>query len=208
MNKVVDPVLYVVDDDYAICEALIFLFSTVHISVKTYSSAELFLQEAKDMRGCILIDVQLPGISGLQLLEQLNKDKISMPVIMMTGLHDIGIALKAMKAGAIDFVIKPFSMQSLVENVQKIISKMNDPLIQNLSSFNKRFNTLTEREQQILALIYEGALNKQISQQLSISVSTVEAHRAKIMKKMEAKNLAELIKINFMRQLDVNMLAY
>ena len=194
--------IYIVDDDSDVCDALRWLFESVHFNVETYKSAHAFLDNYNNNKqGCIIVDVRMPVMSGLELLEHLNLQKKHLPVIMITGYGDIPMAVRAMKLGAIDFVLKPFNEQCLLEIVQKLpVEAMNPNPIEQI---NERISSLSERERQVIALILEGKLNKEIAYELSISISTVEAHRANIMRKMQAKNLAQLIKLCLQSQLEV-----
>jgi len=186
--------IFIIDDDVVVCNALKSLFESVHFKVETYTNAQDFLIHFQNfsLPGCLIVDVRIPGMSGLELLEQLKVQKSSLPVIIITGHGDISMAVRAMKAGAVDFVEKPFNDQCLIEVVQKCINQLGDTDSVNL--VNERVKLLSERELQIINLILDGKLNKEIAFELSISISTVEAHRAHIMHKMQAKNLAQLIK--------------
>jgi two-component system response regulator FixJ len=186
--------IFIVDDEKNVCNALSWLFKSVQFNVETYESAQLFLEKYNcEKQGCIIIDVRLPKMSGLELLEQLKAQKNHMPVIMMTGYGDIEMAVRAMKAGAVDFVLKPFNDQCLLETVQKCISRTAN--MGSIDLIQDRINSFSDREHQIMNLILDGKLNKQIAYDLEISISTVEAHRANIMHKMQAKNVAQLIKM-------------
>lgn len=191
--------IYIIDDDNEVCEALRWLLESVQFMVQTYKDAYSFLETYDNKKqGCLIMDVRLPGMSGLELLDQLRQQKCPLPVIVISGHGDITMAVRAMKLGAKDFILKPFNDQCLLEAVQKQISQLIDNNY--LFVINERLNTLSERERQIIKLIVDGKLNKQISHELSISISTVEAHRANIMTKMQAKNLAQLIKIYLQAQ--------
>lgn len=193
--------IYIIDDEVNVCNALSWLFKSVQFNVETYENAQLFLNKyTNDKQGCIIMDVRLPGMSGLELLEQLKAQKSHIPVIIITGYGDIQMAVRAMKAGAVDFILKPFNDQCLLETVQKCINKISN--INSLEIIQERMKTLSDREQQIVNLILDGKLNKQIAYDLSISISTVEAHRANIMHKMQAKNVAQLIKMFLQVQLN------
>ena len=191
--------VYIIDDDPEVCQALRWLFESVQFRVETFKSADSFLNKKSDNApGCIILDVRMPGMSGLELLEQLKSQKKGLPVIMITGHGDIPMAVRAMKAGAVDFILKPFNDQCLVELVQKCIEQSPPNPINQLHT---RVSNLTARERQIIDLIMEGKLNKEIAYELSISISTVEAHRSNIMDKMKAKNLAQLVKFYLQVQL-------
>jgi two-component system response regulator FixJ len=203
MMKSIGNTVFIIDDDAAVCHALRWLFESINFNVQTYPSALLFLKQSKENpQGCLLIDVRMPGMSGLELLEQLQVQKNRLPVVMMTGYSDIPMVVRAMKAGAVDFVLKPFNDQCLVETVKKHIhsSVTNDSSTQLAKDINERISCLSVRERQLIELIMNGQLNKQIAFDLSISISTVEAHRANIMQKMQAKNLAHLIKMYLQAQ--------
>ena len=189
-----NPTIFIIDDEVNVCNALSWLFKSVQFNVETYESAQLFLDKFnQEKQGCIIMDVRLPGMSGLELLEQLKAQRSNIPVIIITGYGDIQMAVRAMKTGAVDFILKPFNDQCLLETVQKCINKTVST--SSIDLIQERINLLSERERQIINLILDGKLNKQIAYDLSISISTVEAHRANIMHKMQAKNVAQLIKM-------------
>jgi two-component system response regulator FixJ len=185
----------IVDDDEAICQSLRWLCETISLPVKTYNCPKKYLEhfDPKE-RGCLIVDVRLPFMSGLELIEYINSKKNHLSIIVITAYGDIPMAVRAMKAGAFDFVLKPFNEQNLLETIQKCLNK---PKVLSVNDFAERFDNLTQREQQVLHLILEGKLNKEIAYSLSIAISTVEAHRARIMQKMQVKTLAELMKLCF-----------
>lgn len=192
--------VFIIDDDPVVCKALCVLFESVGFTVCTYKNAYTFLDNQDYKKdGCLIVDVRMPMLSGLQLIEELNKCKSTMPVIMITGYGDVQMAVRAMKLGAVDFILKPFNDQVLLEsvqNIQKDVKNNNslDKLIL-VDTVNKKLNQLSEREHTIIELIAKGKLNKEIAYMLNISTSTVEVHRSNIMKKLEVKNLAELLKM-------------
>lgn len=193
--------IFIIDDEPAVCDSLQWLFESLQFQVEIYNTASSF-QKSYDPQsaGLLITDVRLPDISGLELLEKLRQQKIFLPVIVITGYGDIPMAVRAMKLGAKDFLLKPFNEQVLLEKVQKHINhSINN---ESLHLLNKRINSLSKREQQIIKLIIDGKLNKQIAHELSISISTVEAHRSNIMAKVQAKNLAQLIKLYLQAQHD------
>lgn len=191
--------IFIIDDEIRVCDALKWLFESVQLHVETYENADLFLEHFNyEKQGCIIMDVRLPGMSGLELLEHLKLNKSRIPVIIITGHGDIQMAVRAMKAGALDFILKPFNDQCLLEIVQKCINQTSNTT--SLDIINNRINSLSDRELQISNLILEGKLNKEIAYELNISISTVEAHRANIMNKMEAKNIAQFIKMYLQAQ--------
>lgn len=194
--------IFIVDDDPQIGNSLRCLFESVDYQVETYQSAQAFLENYPHNKpGCFIIDVRMPVMSGLDLLEQLNLQKNRTPVIIMTGYGNIGMAVRAMKLGVVDFVSKPFNDQCLLEIVQKCIIK---PIDDEMDEYiHERIKRLSQREHQVLDLILAGKLNKEIAYELSISISTVEVHRANVMRKMQAKTLAQLIKFYLKSQLIV-----
>lgn len=192
-----EPMVIIVDDDPEICASFRWLFESVNLRVQAYENAKDFLDNYDaSQHGCLIIDVRMPIISGLELLEYLNTTKNQLSVIIITGYGDIPMAVRAMKAGAADFILKPVNHQDLLEVAQSCLKKNQNNTFQLQSDFSQRINSLTKREKQIMDLVIEGKLNKQIAYELNISISTVEAHRAKVMKKMETKTLAALIRAN------------
>lgn len=182
---------------------MIWLFESVDLKVKTYENAQAFLNDYhQDLRGCLLIDVNLPEMSGIELLEQLKPIKKGFSIIMMTGYGDIPMAVRAMKAGASDFILKPFDEEQLLKIIQNYLKENNDQITLSQSDVQMRINSLTKREKEIMHFVVEGKLNKQIAFELDISTSTVEVHRAKVMKKMQVKTLTDLIKINLSHALE------
>ncbi|WP_133137926.1 response regulator transcription factor [Legionella rowbothamii] len=202
MSKI-NPNIFIVEDDTEVCCALKYLFESVQFNVEIYKNADLFLENFNyTVEGCLIVDVRLPGMSGLELLEQLKQNKNSLPVIVITGYGDIQMAVRAMKAGATDYVLKPFNDQCLLESVQKQIDDSSKNYSWKLinKQLNEKINSLSSREHQIIDLILDGKLNKEIAYELNISMSTVEAHRASIMHKMEAKTVAHFIKMYLQAQ--------
>jgi two-component system response regulator FixJ len=190
--------IFVIDDDQEVCTALRWLYESVNFNVKTYNSGQAFLEHYDPSKqGCIIVDVRMPMMSGLELLEHIKMRKNQIPVIVITGYGDISMAVRAMKLGAVDFILKPINDQSLLETVQKCINHSSKV---NTVEVSERVKLLSKRELQIIDLILEGKLNKEIAYELSISISTVEAHRAHIMQKMQAKTIAHLIKLYLQSQ--------
>jgi two-component system response regulator FixJ len=188
--------IFIIDDDSELCQALRWLFESVYLNVETYCNANDFLKSYdRNKRGCLIVDVRMPVMSGLQLLEKLEIKKNILPVIVMTAHGDISMAVRAMKAGAVDFILKPINDQNLLEIIQKSLLETEKFSITN-NEVDERIKELTKRELQVMHFILEGKLNKEIAYELKISISTVEAHRARVMRKMQAKTLAELIKSN------------
>jgi FixJ family two-component response regulator len=200
-EKSSDSVVYIVEDNDILTDVLVILFESIHQRVQCYSEAKVFLNaiaKSKVNRGCILLDVRLPDMCGIELQEALKDQCIRLPIIFITGYGEVDIAVKAMKAGAFDFITKPFDNRALIEQVQRAISfSAALPLTAThevIAQFKRNSNKLTPREKQVLNCIVAGKMNKEISYELAISMSTVELHRSNIMKKLQMKNLADLIK--------------
>jgi two-component system response regulator FixJ len=186
--------VFVVEDDAAVCESLRWLFESVNLSTEIFNNGFDYLKAHNPTRsGCLLIDIRLPDISGLELQQQLVQLNNPIPIIIITGHGDVALAVRAMKAGAKDFIVKPYNNEILLEQVQKAILESSD---YNLSkkNFLDRLAQLTTRENEILQLVIEGKLNKQIAAELNISNSTVEKHRSHLMDKMQTRSVAKLIK--------------
>lgn len=191
------PTVYIVDDDDAVLQSLRWLIESIHVPVVTFSSAEDFLKAYRtNMQGCLVTDVYLNDMNGLELQEQLIKRGSSLAVIVMTGYGDVPMAVRAMKSGAFDFFVKPFNEQALLECVQAGLASSTKQHVQkqNESVFLGQLNKLTSREKQVMDLVASGARNKVIAQQLDISLKTVELHKHNMMKKMQMPSVAELIR--------------
>ena len=193
--------VYIVDDDEAVRDSLRWLLEGNGFSVKVFSNAEELLDFSKTqshgMVGCLILDVRMPGITGVELHDVLLKEGINIPVIFITGHGSVSLAVKSMKKGAIDFLEKPFSDEEICKLVDSSLQKardVSDKREVNLKA-QELLAKLTPRENQVLERITAGRLNKQIADDLNISIKTVEAHRANIMTKVEARTVAELIKI-------------
>ena len=197
MSTEAQPIVLVIDDDAPLREALSSLFRSVGLQVKTFGSAQEFLQSgAPDGPSCLVLDVRLPGLSGLDFQTELAKANIQIPIIFMTGHGDIPMTVRAMKGGAVDFLTKPFREQDMLDAVVAAIERdrqrrESDKTIANLQAL---LETLTPREREILALVSSGLLNKQIAAELGLAEITVKIHRGHIMKKMAAKSLADLVR--------------
>lgn len=189
--------VFVVDDDHDLCKSLRWLLESVGLTVHIFTSSVSFLESFKPVpSGCILLDIRMPLMSGLQLQEQLNKKQNTLPIIFMTGHGDIPMAVRAMKAGAFDFLTKPFNDQVILEQIQKAIvqyQKNNNDIDQRYA-MQARFNLLSNREREVLELIVAGKLNKMIASELNISMKTVELHRGNAMRKMQAATVSEMVK--------------
>lgn len=190
--------VFIVDDDAAICEGLSNLLDSVGIMTEQFPSAEAFWESWNDARaGCILLDARLPGASGVEFQEQLGKMGIGLPIIFMTAHGDIPMVRKVMKAGAIEFLTKPFQKQELLHAVKQGFERdrarrHEDSIV---SAINMRIESLTDREREVMAMVTAGLLNKQIAAELNLSEITVKIHRRRVMDGMQAGSLAELVKM-------------
>ena len=194
----IEPVVYVVDDDEGFCNSVRWLLDSVNIRTKLYISAHEFLADVKqDDTGCLLTDVRMPGMSGLELQSEVNERGLNLPVIVMTAHGDIDMAVRAMKNQAFDFVQKPFNDQVLLDLIQKAVSVSlkRDQERHREQETAGRLDGLTAREREVLDLVVEGLTNRSIAGTLSISEKTVEAHRARVMEKTGSGSLAELVKL-------------
>jgi len=192
------PMIYIVDDDEALRGALGSLLRSVGMQVQAFASAAAFLQRAAiDAPSCLLLDVRLQGISGLDFQAELLKSGSTMPVILMTGHGDIPMSVRAMKAGAVDFLTKPFREQDLLDAVGVALEKdrKSRESRQANSGLAARYASLTPRESEVMKLAASGLLNKQIAGQLGTSEITVKIHRGNAMKKMQAKSFADLVRM-------------
>lgn len=193
------PLVYVVDDDADVRDSLRLLLESVGIEVDVYDSADAFL--GRDDMGlnrarCLLLDVRMPGMGGIALLEHLRSRNALLPTIVITGHGDIPMAVRAMKLGAVDFVSKPYNHQVLLDLVQETLRRTPvQAVVETVTDEEllERWRNLTEREQQVFWNVVRGAANKVIALDLGISIRTVEAHRARIMKKMAVRKLADLV---------------
>ena len=190
--------VYIVDDDEAVRDSLRWLLEANSYRVRAYASAEAFLVEYEDQQpGVLIVDVRMPGMSGLELQEQLIARKSSMPVVFITGHGDIPMAISTMKKGAVDFLEKPFDETALRQIVSRMFEQANQRLVKAkaVRQHEAMLARLTSREQQVLERIVAGRLNKQIADDLGISIKTVEAHRANIMEKLQVTTVADLMKV-------------
>lgn len=190
--------IHIVDDDASLRCALEALFRSVGLAAQSYESVAAFLAADRSPRpGCLLLDVRLPGLSGLDFQAQLNNHGIELPVIMMTGHGDIPMTVRAMKAGAVDFLAKPFRDQDLLDAVTVALQRDEAQRAQrdDLALLRERYATLSPREQQVMALVTAGRLNKQVAADLSLSEITVKIHRGSAMRKMQARTLPDLVRM-------------
>jgi len=190
--------VFVVDDDEAMRQSLQWLIGSVGMKVESYDSADAFLKDYYPGRaGCLLLDVRMPGMSGLELQEYLNQHEIRLPVIIITGHGDVHMAVRAMKAGAVDFIEKPFNDEALLDAIRNALlldEKRRDDQREK-AHISQLIELLTPREREVMAMVTEGRSNKEIANELGVSAKTVEAHRARVMEKMQAGSLAELVRM-------------
>ena len=192
------PVIYIVDDDPSMRKFLRRLVSLSGLQSETFTSAEEFLHSVHpDTPGCLLLDVMMPGLSGLDLQRELSRAGLHMPIIIITGHGDIPMSVQAMKAGAVSFLTKPLQNQELLDAIQEAanLARAARNRRQELSSLRQHYELLTPRERQVFALVTTGGLNRQIAEELGISERTVKAHRKQVVKKMAAHSVAELVRI-------------
>lgn len=188
--------IYIVDDDEALRDSLVWLLESSGHRVLAFESAEEFLAAYQPaMTGCLVLDVRMPGMSGLELFEELRARHCTLPVIFITGHGDVPMAVSAVKKGAVDFIEKPFSERDMMELIGEALAAEQESRgrRQLEADTARRLAHLTQREREVLDLIIAGKLNKQIADVLGISIKTVEVHRARVMEKMEAQSLAELV---------------
>ena len=193
-----EPVVFVIDDDASVRESLKNLLESVGLRAEVFPSAQAFLHfQRPDVASCLILDVRLPGLTGLEFQNDLLKMGISLPIIFVTGHGDIPMSVRAMKLGAVEFLTKPFRDQDLLEAVRVGLDRdtFRRKDEEALTALNVGFSALTEREKEVMALISTGLSNKQIANEMGISGATVKVHRANIMRKMHAGSLAELIRM-------------
>ncbi len=198
MEDTRSPTVFVIDDNEAVRDAIRWMAEEVGLQVRTYGTANEFLDELDLYAlGCLVLDVRMPGMSGLDLQEHLVEIGVTLPVIIITGHGDVPMAVRSMKAGAFEFLQKPFNDQDLLDCVYAAISRHHDILAERTLSVKayKYLSTLTRREREVLKLLLDGMPSKSIANNLIISVRTVEGHRSNIMNKMHANSVAQLIEI-------------
>jgi len=192
------PVVFVIDDDPSVRSSLKFLISTVGLQVESFDSAETFLnKKPPDTASCLVLDVRLRGLSGLDFQRELADRNIHIPIVFVTGHGDIPMSVRAMKAGAVEFLTKPFRDQDLLDAIRVALERDGARREQEkeVSELRQRFESLTPREQEVISMVVGGMLNKQIAGQLGTAENTVKVHRSRAMEKMQAQSLAELVRM-------------
>jgi RNA polymerase sigma factor (sigma-70 family) len=195
----IDSIVYVIDDDPSVREAITSLIRSVEMRVETFGSAKEFMASKRrpDAPGCLVLDVRMPGVSGFDLQRELADAGISIPIIFITGHGDIPMSVRAMKAGAVEFLTKPFRDQDLLDAIAQAIDRDREQRKQRagIADLRDRFERLTPREREVMELVVAGLLNKQIAVRLGISEITVKLHRHQVMEKMKADSLADLVRM-------------
>jgi FixJ family two-component response regulator len=198
MSETSPAVVFVVDDDPSMRRSLEALLRSVGLDVRLFSSAQEFVQAKRpDAPGCLVLDVRLPGMSGLAFQEELAKTGVTLPVIFLTGHADVPMTVRAMKAGAVEFLTKPFDDQELLDAIDAAIERdrARHRDAASLATLTARYRQLTERERQVMKFVVAGRVNKQIAAELGLSLVTVKVHRGQVMRKMLAKSVAELVRM-------------
>jgi RNA polymerase sigma factor (sigma-70 family) len=191
------PTIFIVDDDPSVRESTGLMLKSVGLNVKTFASAHNFLEtEIEEGPGCLILDVRMPGMSGLDLQEKLISAKAPLPVIFITGHGTVPLSVRAMKAGAVDFLQKPFEEQDLLDAINRAITRQRERQVKEdeAAKLQQRLKALTPREYEVFSLLVTGMANKEIAYKLGTSERTVKAHRAQIMEKMNAGSLADLVR--------------
>jgi FixJ family two-component response regulator len=194
-----DAMVFIIDDDEAVREGLAALFRSVGLQVKLFTSAAEFRQTSlPDLPSCLVLDIRLPGLGGLEFQADLARANIQIPIIFMTGHGDIPMSVRAMKAGAVEFLTKPFRDQDMLDAVQLAIEQDRKQHEDAVATFKLKanFETLSAREQQIMSLVAAGLMNKQIAAEIGVSEVTVKVHRGSVMRKMGAKSIADLVRMS------------
>jgi RNA polymerase sigma factor (sigma-70 family) len=192
------PVVFVVDDDPSVRSTLKFLLSTVGLKVESYDSADSFLRgNPPDVPSCLVLDVRLPGLSGLDFQRELAARNIHIPIVFVTGHGDIPMSVRAMKAGAVEFLTKPYRDQDLLDAIRIALERDRDRRAKEkqATELQERFDSLTPRERKVISMVASGMLNKQIAGELGTAENTVKVHRSRAMEKMHAQSLADLVKM-------------
>jgi len=191
--------VFVVDDDESVRDSLRSLIRSAGLSVETFASAQQFLASAHSHEpSCLVLDVRLPGLNGLDLQRRLAETRIDTPIVFITGHGDIPMSVRAMKAGAVEFLTKPFRDEDLLDAIQQAVERNRVARRQQsqLADVRGRYESLTPREREVMALVVSGLLNKQIAAQLGVSEVTIKVHRGQVMQKMRAASLADLVRMS------------
>jgi len=199
-----NPVVHIVDDDEAVRRSLAFMLSSAGLAVRVYESAGAFLDGLDQVQcGCLITDVRMPDMTGIELLACIKERAPCLPAIIITGHGDVPLAVEAMKAGAIDFIEKPFEEQAILDAVQAALKQTDEGEGGDLATITARLASLSERERQVLEGLMAGQPNKVIAAALGISPRTVEVYRANLMAKMQARSLSELIRMGILTHVRV-----
>jgi FixJ family two-component response regulator len=193
-----DATVFVVDDDEPVRDAIAFMLETVDVKCETFSNAQEFLDSYDvSRRGCLVLDIRMPGMSGLELQVYLAEHNVEVPIIFITGHGDIPMAVEAMKRGAVDFIRKPFRDQELIDRIHEalLVEQSQRDAAENLVELRSRADSLTPRESEVFGRVADGQANKVVAIELGISERTVEIHRSQVMQKMQARNLAALVRM-------------
>jgi FixJ family two-component response regulator len=193
-----DATIYIVDDDSSVRKATSRLFRAAGFIVETFTSADEFLEyPISDTPGCLILDLEMPGRSGIELQDELAARKIGLPIVFMTAHGDIPTTVTAMKQGAVDFLPKPVDDERLIETVQHAIAEYSTELMQlsDVRDFGRKLSLLTRREHEVMMLVIDGLLNKQIAARLGVTEATVKVHRGRVMEKTEVDSVAQLVRL-------------
>jgi FixJ family two-component response regulator len=190
--------VFVIDDDQSLREALAALIRSVGLRVETFATAQDFLQNRSDVPGCLVLDIRLPGLSGLDLQREMAEANITTPIVFITGYGDIPMTVRAMKAGAVEFLTKPFRDQDLLDAIRQALERDGAARKERAEAedLRMRFDSLTPREREVFGLVVTGLLNKQIAANLGTSEITIKQHRHQVMQKMRADSLADLVRMS------------
>jgi len=194
----IGPIVFVVDDDISVRESLELLIASAGWRPELFASAQEFLKSPRAcVPSCLVLDVSLPGLNGLELQKRVANERTDMPIIFITGHGDVPMTVQAMKAGAVEFLTKPFNHEALLSAIQQALERSSAALgiEAEMQSLRHRYDSLTGRERQVMALVVSGLLNKQVGGELGISEITVKAHRGKVMQKMKAASLPDLVRM-------------
>lgn len=194
-----DSLVYLVDDDRGVRDSLSLLLRSVGLSCEAYASADDFLEAYNPERvSCLVADIRMPGMSGLDLQQELNERGVEIPIIFITGHGDVPMAVRAMKSGAMDFLQKPFRDQDLLDRINKALSQAEESHAAQVEEgeIRERLASLTPRESEVMEMVVKGCANKVIAMDLGVSQRTVELHRARVMRKMGVRSLAELVRLS------------